>query len=201
VIGAAEKRAAFLVDAVLGAQEMVIKVLPRPLLRVKNTAGATISGTGAVMVVLNATDLLNSVESVQARAGAQAQPLSRAEIKMPTIMVVDDSITTRTLEKNILEASGYRVRVAADGVEALTQLQIEACDLLVSDISMPFMDGCELTTRLRADEHLKFLPIILVTSLDSLADRERGVRAGADAYIVKSNFDQESLLDTIKRLI
>jgi two-component system, chemotaxis family, sensor kinase CheA len=115
--------------------------------------------------------------------------------------VADDSITTRTLEKNILEAAGYRVRVAADGAEAWTALQSEPCSLLVSDVNMPRLNGFELTEKVRGSETLKALPIILVTSLDSREDRERGIWAGADAYIVKGAFDQDVLLSTIRQLI
>lgn len=201
VVGAADKRMAFLVDAVLGAQEMVIKSLPRPLMRIRNTAGATIMGTGAVVIVLNTTDLLASAERVQPRAAREAETLKQVENKTPVIMVTDDSITTRTLEKNILEAAGYIVHAASDGLDAWTQLQTEPCDLLVSDVMMPRLDGIGLATKLRADERYKHLPIILVTSLDSATDRERGVQAGADAYIVKSALDQDQLLDTIRRLI
>jgi two-component system chemotaxis sensor kinase CheA len=201
VVGAGEKRMAFLVDTVLGAQEMVIKSLPRPLLRIRNTAGATIMGTGAVVVVLHTTDLLASAERVQPRAAREVEMLQQVENKTPVIMVTDDSITTRTLEKNILEAAGYVVHAASDGLDAWTQLQTEPCDLLVSDVMMPRLDGIGLATKLRADERYKHLPIILVTSLDSATDRERGVQAGADAYIVKSALDQDQLLDTIRRLI
>jgi two-component system chemotaxis sensor kinase CheA len=201
VVGATDKRMAFLVDAVLGAQEMVIKSLPRPLMRIRNTAGATIMGTGAVVIVLHTTDLLASAERVQPRAVRETETLKQTENKTPVIMVTDDSITTRTLEKNILEAAGYIVHAASDGLDAWTQLQTEPCDLLVSDVMMPRLDGIGLATKLRADERYKHLPIILVTSLDSATDRERGVQAGADAYIVKSALDQDQLLDTIRRLI
>ncbi|MFZ1465052.1 MAG: response regulator, partial [Anaerolineae bacterium] len=105
------------------------------------------------------------------------------------------------LEKNILEAAGYRVRVAADGMEAWTLLQSEHADLLVSDINMPRMDGFELVTRVRQDERFKHLPAILITSLDSREDRERGIQAGADAYFIKSAFNEESLLAAIRRLL
>jgi two-component system chemotaxis sensor kinase CheA len=201
VVGAAEKRMAFLLDDVVGTQEMVINSLPWPLLRVRNAAGASILGSGAIVIVLNSVDLLASAEEKQPGSGALVTRGERAEEKTPVIMVADDSITTRTLEKNILEAAGYRVLAAADGLDAWTQMQSENCDLLVSDVVMPRLDGFGLTEKVRADERYKHLPIVLVTSLDLPQDRERGVQAGADAYIVKSAFDQEKLLDTIQRLI
>jgi two-component system chemotaxis sensor kinase CheA len=117
------------------------------------------------------------------------------------ILVVDDSITTRTMEKNLLEAAGYQVRVAVDGLEAWTVLKTEAVDLVVSDVDMPRLDGFELTARIRADKKLADLPVILVTVLDSREYKERGIEAGANAYIVKSSFDQSNLLEIIRRLI
>jgi two-component system chemotaxis sensor kinase CheA len=116
-------------------------------------------------------------------------------------MVVDDSIVTRMLEKSILEAAGYTVHVAADGVEAIRALQMTPVDLVVSDVNMPNMDGLVLTQQIRADTQLRHVPIILVTSLDSPDDQVRGMEAGADAYIVKSSFSQEGLLETVGRLI
>jgi two-component system, chemotaxis family, sensor kinase CheA len=119
--------------------------------------------------------------------------------------VVDDSITTRTLEKNILTAAGYEVLVAADGMEAfalLTQsLDGDGCDLLLSDVDMPRLNGFELTAQVRRDPRLRHLPVVLMTSLDTPADRERGIAAGADAYLVKRGFSQHALLDLIAGLL
>jgi two-component system, chemotaxis family, sensor kinase CheA len=108
---------------------------------------------------------------------------------------------TRTLEKNILESAGFRVRVAADGVEAWDFLQSEGVHLLVIDVEMPKLNGFDLTEKIRSDRRLRDLPVVLVTSLDSREQRERGVAVGADAHIVKQSFNQEVLLDTIRRLI
>jgi len=122
-----------------------------------------------------------------------------------TVLVVDDSITTRTLEKNILETAGYRVQLATDGLEALHLLdqlaQDGGCDLLLSDVDMPRLNGFDLTTAIRADPRFRHLPVVLVTSLDTPADRERGIAAGADSYIVKRAFEQQILLHTIAQLI
>jgi two-component system chemotaxis sensor kinase CheA len=116
------------------------------------------------------------------------------------VLVADDSLTTRTLERYILEAAGYEVELAGNGAEALAVLQERGCDVLVSDVEMPGLDGIELTTRVRAEPGLRDLPVILVTSLDSATDRERGLQAGADAYIVKSSFDQDQLLRTLREI-
>jgi two-component system chemotaxis sensor kinase CheA len=114
------------------------------------------------------------------------------------VLIADDSLTTRTLERYILEAAGYEVELAGDGEEALAILLQRSCDVLVSDVEMPGLDGIGLTAHVRSDPKLADLPVILVTSLDSPADRERGLQAGADAYIVKSSFDQDQLLRTIR---
>jgi two-component system chemotaxis sensor kinase CheA len=117
------------------------------------------------------------------------------------ILVVDDSITTRTLEKNILEAAGYQVTTAIDGRQALEKLEAGSFDLVVMDVQMPHMDGFSVTQHLRESAQYRLFPIILVTSLDSREDREHGMRAGADAYIVKRGFDQAELLAAIERLL
>ncbi|NJL95920.1 MAG: response regulator, partial [Anaerolineae bacterium] len=117
------------------------------------------------------------------------------------ILVVDDSITTRTLERNILSGAGYRVVTANDGVEALALLETEKFDLIVSDIEMPRIDGFQLVEWVRQSSVYGQLPIILVTSLESQEHRERGLKAGADAYIVKSGFEQAVLLETIRQFV
>ena len=118
-----------------------------------------------------------------------------------SILVVDDSITTRTLERNILETAGYVVITATDGQEAFHRLHEHAIDLIVSDIQMPHIDGFTFTRQLREDPDYANMPIILVTSLEDPADREQGLLAGANAYIVKRGFDQAELLTTIEQLL
>ena len=175
-----------------------MKPLPAPLGRVPGIAGATILGNGEIVPVLNAAELGRSPERVT-RVSRAADP--DTQTGPITVLLADDSITTRTLEKNILEAAGYQVRAASDGAEAWMLLQSEGADIAVCDVQMPRMDGLELTERIRNDERFTDLPVILVTSLDSPDDRARGVEVGADAYITKGAFDQERLLETIRRLV
>lgn len=200
ILGAGGQRLAFLVDELLGEQEVVVKGLGPQLQRVPNVAGATVLGTGDVVLILNVADLLKS-----AQRSPSIEPIvlreQVEEERRRVILVVDDSITTRTLEKNILTTAGYEVRLAVDGQEGLARLMEGGCDLLVADIDMPRMDGFELTERVRADERYRDLPVILVTSLDTPADKARGIEVGADAYIVKGTFDQANLLETIQQLI
>ncbi|MBI3995585.1 MAG: response regulator, partial [Nitrospirae bacterium] len=201
ILSLAEKRMAFLVDEILSEQEVLVKSLGPQLSRVRNVAGATILGTGKVVPILNVHDLLKSAvknASVPVKVPATVEA---GKQKGKTILVAEDSITARTLLKNILETAGYRVKTAVDGVEAFTALRTEAFDLAVSDVDMPRMNGFDLTAKVRADKKLSDLPVVLVTALESREDRERGIDVGANAYIVKSSFDQSNLLEVIRRLV
>jgi two-component system chemotaxis sensor kinase CheA len=136
-----------------------------------------------------------------ARAAAAAPPPAPAGKRPPTVLVVDDSLTTRTLERSILEVHGYTVRVAVDGVEALAQLRADPVDLVITDIQMPRLDGFGLLAEMKKDPRLARLPVIVVSSLARREDQERGLALGADAYIVKRKFDHEELLSTIRQIL
>jgi two-component system chemotaxis sensor kinase CheA len=195
------KRLAFAVDAVLGEAEILVKSLGRQLARVRNVAGATVLGTGKVVPILHPGDLLKSaVKGAAVMAGA-IPARDDTETVCKSLLIVEDSITARILLKNILETAGYETVSAVDGLDALALLRTEEIDLVVSDVDMPRMNGFDLTSRIRASREFADLPVVLVTSLDSREDRERGIEAGANAYIVKSSFDQSNLLEVIKRLI
>jgi two-component system chemotaxis sensor kinase CheA len=105
------------------------------------------------------------------------------------------------LLKGILESAGYKVKTAVDGLEAFTLLRAGKFDLVVSDVEMPRLNGFDLSVRIRADKKLSELPIVLVTALERREDRERGIDVGANAYLVKSSFDQSNLLDAVRRLV
>jgi two-component system chemotaxis sensor kinase CheA len=202
VLAASGKRLAFLVDEVLEEQEVLVKSLGRPLSRVRNVAGATVLGTGKVVPILNVPDLVKSaVRASGVVAGPAMAPVEREEAQRRCVLVAEDSITARSLLKNILETAGYEVRTAVDGVDAFTQLRSGAFDLVVSDVDMPRMSGFDLTAKVRGDKKLADLPVVLVTALESREDRERGIDVGANAYVVKSSFDQSNLLDIIRRLV
>ncbi len=201
VLGTGDERVAFAVDAVLTEQEVLVKPLRKPLSRVRNIVGATVLGSGRVALILNVVDVLKSARkagSAVARVTAGAQPLRVAD---KSILVVEDSITSRTLLKGILESASYTVKTAVDGMEAFTLLRAERFDLVVSDVEMPRLNGFDLTARIRADKKLAELPVVLVTALETREDRERGIDVGANAYIVKSSFDQSNLLDAVRRLV
>lgn len=203
ILGVNERQIACLVDAISEELELVVHRLPAPLQRVQFVSGAAILADGSVAPILDPVDMIRAAMSARLTVALPDKTVVSAQA--PAILVVDDSITTRTLEKNILEAAGYRVLLATNGQEALDQLRAAqangGCQLVLSDVDMPRLNGFELTERIRSDPQLRHLPVVLVTSLDSPTDRERGLAAGADAYIVKRAFDQQALLATIARLL
>jgi two-component system chemotaxis sensor kinase CheA len=207
VLSEAERRMAFVVDDLINEQELVIKGLGRQLTRVGGIAGASVMGSGEVILILQVADLIKLAQHSNSRSVLEfTQPADTAQVTptrpQPRILVVDDSITTRTLEKNILEAAGYDVQLANDGLEAINfVLSSDLPDLIISDIAMPRLDGFGLTQRMKNEARTNRVPVILVTSLDSPEDKARGIEVGADAYIVKSSFDQTTLLETIEQLI
>jgi two-component system chemotaxis sensor kinase CheA len=191
------ERLAVAVDEVVGDQEMLVQPLVPPLRRVPHISAATVLAGGQVVPLLNVADLFKSAQAPSGLAWhsspGRGEPVS--------LLVAEDSVTVRTQLREILESAGYRVTTAADGMEAFANLQAGEYDLLVTDVEMPRLDGFGLTARVRRDERLSQLPVILVTALDSREDKERGVEVGANAYIVKRGFSQQRLLDTIRTLL
>lgn len=203
IVGVAEKRLGLIVDGLAGEQEIVMKGLGKQLTKIGGIAGATVLGSGQVILVLHTADLIKLAARTPLHQRVINDIASTNDVDRPkTILVVDDSITTRTLEKNILEAAGYNVKVATNGMEALGLLVSNNLpNLVVSDVNMPRLDGFGLTRRIKQDSRYADLPVILVTSLDTPADKAQGIEVGADAYIVKGNFDQSTLLETVEQLI
>ena len=197
VLRHANAKMALIVDEICEEQEILIKKMGEQLLRVKNIAGATILGSGKIVPVLNVRDLFISAEKL---SNALTQ-IEEKKVKRSRILLVEDSITSRMLIKNILEAAGYDVSTAVDGRAGFDFLRKNNIDLVVSDVEMPHMSGFELTEAIRGDKKLVDLPVILVTSLSTQKDQQKGIDAGANAYIVKGDFDQSNLLESIKRLI
>jgi two-component system, chemotaxis family, sensor kinase CheA len=194
-----DERLGLFVDELLDEREVVLKPLSPILKRVRNVSGATILETGDVCMVLNPHDLLKTVRK---RAAPLAPERAIEEVERKRIiLLVEDSITTRTQEKRILESGGYDVVTAVDGVDALNTLRSRAFDAVVADIQMPNMDGLTLTAKIREDKHYQELPVILVTSLATEEDKRRGIEVGANAYLTKPTFDQKVLLDTLRRLV
>ncbi len=200
-------RLAFLVDEVIGDQEGIVKPLGSQLKHVRNFLGVIVIGNGQVVPVLNVADLFIASKNSAKNTGFTTDTFNSHisaednKPKLQKILVVEDSITSRSLLRNLLEDAGYYVRTSVDGAEAFSFLNNETFDLVVSDIEMPRLNGFELTLKIRSEDKLKSLPVVLVTSLESAEDRQRGLEAGANAYFIKSSFDQTSLMEVISRLI
>ncbi len=196
----AKGRVVFGVEALLGEEEVVVKALGKFFGHLPQLTGGTILGKGEIALILNPNDLLRSV-SHQTKA-SPALPV-RAIAPRPSakkrVLVAEDSLTTRTLEKNILEAAGFDVTTAVDGEDALIKLYEKTFDIVVSDVQMPRLDGFALTERIKKDQRFKDLPVILVTALQTDADKKRGIEAGADAYLTKAVFDQKRFLEIVHR--
>lgn len=195
-----------LVDRLIDEQDAILKPQSKLLKRVRNVSGATILGTGEVCMVLNPVDIIKSVRGVHRRANVSPELVQSAPVQAESpakqmLLLVEDSITTRTQEKRILEAAGYGVVTAVDGLDGYNKLRSGRFDAVVSDIQMPNLDGLELTARIRCHQEYSELPIVLVTSLATDEDRRRGADAGANAYITKSSFNQDVLVETLQRLI
>jgi two-component system chemotaxis sensor kinase CheA len=191
--------AAFSIDKFIGEEDITIKGLGSYMKRVRNVSGVTIMSDGNVAPILNATDMINTVQLRGITSGRRKIESPDAK-KSLSILVVDDSIMTRTLEKNILESYGYDVITAIDGQDAILKMQEKNFDVIVSDVQMPNMGGLELTEKIKKDDRYSKIPVVLVTAMESDDDKKKGIQVGADAYIVKSSFDQSNLLTTIKRL-
>lgn len=200
IISQMGKEVGVLVDQVFQEQEIVVKPLGNLLKRVKFIKGATVVGNGQLVPILNVTDIYN--EAVLSNAGLKPETtvMGKKE-KQKSILIAEDSITSRMLLKDILESVGYLVTTSVDGAEALALLREHEFDGVVSDVEMPRMNGFDLTTKIRQDEKLRELPVILVTALKTREDRERGLEAGANAYIEKGGFNPGSLLSTLEKLL
>jgi two-component system chemotaxis sensor kinase CheA len=190
------ERLGIIVDELRGEQELIVRALPASQSLPVHLSGAALLPAGGIALVLDASSL---VFMGLARRGEA--PVASAPRHRPTVLVVDDSLTTRTLERSVLEAAGYTVLTAVDGADGWRLVEEAGCDLVVSDVEMPRMDGFALCEAIRASERHRMLPVILVTALESPEHHARGLAAGADAYIGKSGFDQATLLDTVEQLL
>ncbi|NTW00163.1 MAG: hybrid sensor histidine kinase/response regulator [Oscillochloris sp.] len=198
LVGNPQRMVALLVDALLDEREAVIKPLGMILASQHNYSGAIQLGDGSLVLLLNPLTLIQNACNIrQTSASSPTQaPRRRAHL-----LVCDDSFTTRELIRSILQSAGYEVTAAVDGADALDKLRAQAYDLVISDVEMPRVDGFQLTARIRSELGLHELPVVLITSLSSNEHRRRGLEAGAQAYIVKSQFDQGSLLEVIQQLL
>ncbi|MBC8162628.1 MAG: hybrid sensor histidine kinase/response regulator [Roseiflexaceae bacterium] len=189
---------ALLVDRLVDEREVVVKPIGVLMEQQRRYSGAIQFGDGRLILMLNPTTLAQVARGMALVTRVAARD---AAVRRSRLLVADDSFTTRELISSILESAGYEVATAVDGLDALDKLRGASYDLVVSDVEMPRVDGFQLTARLRQELGLRELPVVIVTSLASEAHRRQGLEAGAQAYIVKSQFDQSNLLETIRQLL
>ena len=195
-----DRQIALGVDRLLGTQTIVGKGLGDHICNVRGVAGATILGTGLPALILEPPQLVQDGGTRLMDHEASGRAIE-VEEELAPLLVVDDSITTRMMEQSILESAGYAVDTAVSAEDALAKVEDSAYRLFVLDVEMPGLNGFELTRKLRQDERFAETPIIIVTSLAKEEHRREGLEAGANAYIVKGEFDQNNLLETAERLV
>jgi two-component system chemotaxis sensor kinase CheA len=202
IVRSGSRQVAFIVDELKAEQELVVKSMGPRLSRVRHFAGATVLPTGRIALILNAADL---VETALGRPPSEPALAALREPKprdrRRRLLLVEDSVTTRSLEKSILEAAGYEVTAAVDGQGAWRLLQDKGADLVVADVEMPHMDGFALCEAIRGSRRFRDLPVVLVTARETDGDKARGLEVGANAYLPKSTFDQRQLLEVIAQLL
>jgi two-component system, chemotaxis family, sensor kinase CheA len=199
VLKVGDEQVGFFVDRILNTQEIVLKPLNPLLQQARYVTGATILGTGAVCMILDPAELQRSLQA-PTPAVPSLKPKDTFRRK-PIVLLVEDSPLVRIQERRLFESAGYEVVIAVDGLDGYEKLRTRYFDAVVSDVEMPRLDGLSLTAKIRQHREYSNLPIILVTTLSSDADRQRGAIAGADAYITKGKFNQDFLLETLAKLI
>ena len=203
VVGLSGQRMGFVVDALLGEQRIVIKTLADQLGRAEMVAGVTVLGAGEVVPILDVSALMARGREISGlRSRRPQEPAAHQPLRRRSVLICEDSFTTRELERSIFEAAGYTVETAPDGAQGLAKLNEGLhVDAVVTDVQMPAMTGFELARAIKADSALKGIPVVIVTSLERAEEKAEGIDSGADAYITKSVFNQDTLLDTVERLI
>jgi two-component system sensor histidine kinase and response regulator WspE len=200
VLGQGSHRYGLTVDRLMGERELVVRALDPLLGKVKDIGSAALLPDGTPLLIIDVEDVLHSIDHLITRG--RVEPASAAkdrqvERRAKRILVVDDSFTVRELERKLLAGRGYDVDVAVDGVDGWNAVRGGQYDLVVTDVDMPRMDGIELVTRIRQDPRLHLLPIIIVSYKEREEDRLRGLEAGADRYLAKGSYHDESMLNVI----
>ncbi len=194
------KKMAFKVDEILEEIEGIIKPLGSQLKSIKKITGVTMVGNGILIPVVNVSELIEYAVGGM-NSGSDKIKIKGITEQKQRVLIVEDSITVRSMLKSIVESAGYETEVAVDGVDGYNKLTDGNFDAVVTDIEMPNMNGFELTSKIKGDKKFSDIPVILVTTLESQKDMQRGLEAGANAYIVKGSFEKSNLTDTIRRLI
>jgi two-component system sensor histidine kinase and response regulator WspE len=204
VLGERNQRYGLLVDRFLGERELVVQPLDPRLGKVKDISAAALMEDGAPVLIVDVDDMIRSIEklvSTGALTNVGSNRLDGRTRHRKRVLVVDDSLTVRELERKLLEGAGYVADVAVDGMDGWNAVRTGQYDLVITDVDMPRQDGIELATLIKKDPHLSALPVMIVSYKDREADRLRGLEAGADYYLTKGSFHDETLLQAVVDLI
>jgi two-component system sensor histidine kinase and response regulator WspE len=196
-------RYGLVVDRLLGEHDLVVIPLPTRLGKVPNVSAGAILEDGSPVVILDSEDLVRSIDNLltHGRLRKLGQQTRAAKAARKRVLVVDDSLTVREVERRLLENRGYEVTVAVDGMDGWNAVQGSRFDLVVTDVDMPRMDGIELVKRIKGVASTKSLPVMIVSYKDQEEYRTRGLEAGARYYLTKSSFHDETLIDAVRDLI
>lgn len=203
VIGSGLRRYALVVDAIRGEQSLAVQALDQVFGKMRDISAAALLDDGLPVVILDVPDLLLSIDKLLGEGGLHqlAQDGAREQRKVKRVLVVDDSLTVREMERKLLQGRGYQVDIAIDGIDGWNVVRSGDYDLVITDVDMPRMDGIELVLLIKKDIHLHRLPVMIVSYKDRAEDRARGMSAGADYYLTKGSFHDETLLDAVFELI
>jgi two-component system sensor histidine kinase and response regulator WspE len=203
VIGTGARRYALVVDAIRGEQSLAVQAIDPIFGKMRDISAAALLDDGEPVLILDVPDLLLSIDKLLHEGGLHQ--LAKADLaerrKMKRILVVDDSLTVREMERKLLQGRGFQVDIAIDGIDGWNVVRSGDYDLVITDVDMPRMDGIELVTLIKKDIHLYKLPVMIVSYKDRPEDRARGLSAGADYYLTKGSFHDETLLDAVTDLI
>jgi two-component system sensor histidine kinase and response regulator WspE len=203
VIGASARRYALVVDRIRGEESLAVQAIEPIFGKMRDISAAALLDDGEPVLILDVPDLLLSVEKLL-QEGALHQLTRAGEAgrrRMKRVLVVDDSLTVREMERKLLAGRGFAVDIAVDGIDGWNVVRSGDYDLVITDVDMPRMDGIELVNLIKKDLHLHKLPVMIVSYKDRPEDRARGLAAGADYYLTKGSFHDETLLDAVSDLI
>ena len=196
-----------IVNKLLGEQEILHKKLSPPLYRIKNISGVTTLATGETCLILNAIDLIKNSTLQNAKKLSMTQPKvatieeKKSKLNQKNILVIDDSITTRTLEKNILSSAGFNVITANNPIDALKKINEIHFDIILTDIEMPEMSGLEFLSQMKTNELYADVPIVVMSSLGDESQKRKAHSLGAEKYVVKGEFNQKAFVDMVSNIL
>jgi two-component system sensor histidine kinase and response regulator WspE len=204
VLGDRNARYGLVVDRFLGERELVVQPLDGRLGKVKDISAAALMEDGAPVLIVDVDDMIRSIEKLLSEGlltQVQRGDLELTGRKQKRVLAVDDSLTVRELLRKLLANHGYLADVAVDGMAGWNAVRANHYDLVITDVDMPRLDGIELAALIKKDPQLKSLPVMIVSYKDREEDRLRGLEAGADYYVAKDNFNDETLLQAVVDLI